>query len=322
LLISYKPHPSDNTLSLLDNYADKLDIEVMIQSQGYIEESMNMIFKTARDYDILLLLDDDSVPSKDWVKQHVYLHSIWNTIGIIGGRIEPSPSIPSENRFFKIFRRYLGYYKPLYEIFHNYISYVNKMGLSVGFNQDIVNMGYNKIQNLNDLLEKKNFVLSSAYGLGGANMSIKSPCIRNFEFPCATLRGIGYERCLTTHITNMGFHSVLVNSCEVEHLDRDSLSRPKSNIGFFAIILEEHVQPYLINTVRKIDLQSLKSYNVFIKSYSAFRHTIRSKAYVRGLNIAIKAIEEQWTSTRVRDAIQQEINAYRNIQINNQRSYS
>ena len=58
VLIVYKPSPGDKTLDVIDEFRDRLDIEVSIQSEGFFEEAMNIIFEVSRDYDITLTTDD------------------------------------------------------------------------------------------------------------------------------------------------------------------------------------------------------------------------------------------------------------------------
>ena len=64
VLVVYKPGPGDGTFDVIDEFRDKLDIEVRIQGDGFIEEAMNEIFKAAADYDITLTTDDDAIPIK------------------------------------------------------------------------------------------------------------------------------------------------------------------------------------------------------------------------------------------------------------------
>ena len=86
VLIVYRPSPGDRTLDVVDEFRDKLDIEVKIQSEGFFEEAMNIIFEMARDYD-LLLITDDAIPSKTWVEDHVNFHKQFNDVFIARGLI-------------------------------------------------------------------------------------------------------------------------------------------------------------------------------------------------------------------------------------------
>jgi len=211
LLIVYKPHPNDKTLSIIDEYKDLLDIEVKTD-YGYIEEAMNVIFDIAKDYDLVLTLDDDSVPCSDWVRQHVSMHQALEKIGLLGGLTQPSSPVCSKYEFVKRpIGKMLGYYKPLYDIYEYYISYVNDMGFTVCLNNKITKIYGKTSDNLDELLNKAMFVLSSAAWIGGCNMSIKSKYVDGFKLPGITYRGIGYERALTTYIVKQKGHTALFN---------------------------------------------------------------------------------------------------------------
>ncbi|MFP3299215.1 MAG: glycosyltransferase family A protein [Thermocladium sp.] len=74
LLVVYKPSPGDGTLDVVDEFRDKLDIEIRIQSDGFVEEALNEIFKAATDYGITLTTDDDTIPTKTWIQDHLQYH--------------------------------------------------------------------------------------------------------------------------------------------------------------------------------------------------------------------------------------------------------
>jgi len=69
-LIAYKPFPGDKTLGIVDKFRDKLDIEIIIQNEGYFEEALNLIYRNA-DGDLLITTDDDAIPELDWVRKHI-----------------------------------------------------------------------------------------------------------------------------------------------------------------------------------------------------------------------------------------------------------
>jgi len=69
VLVVYKPSSGDGTLDVVDEFRDRLDIEVRIQGDGFVEEAMNEIFKAAVDYDITLTTDDDAISTKTWIQK-------------------------------------------------------------------------------------------------------------------------------------------------------------------------------------------------------------------------------------------------------------
>ena len=60
-VLVYKPSPGDGTLDVVSEFGDKLDIEVRIQSDGFIENATNEIFKVATDYDIALTFRNNKI---------------------------------------------------------------------------------------------------------------------------------------------------------------------------------------------------------------------------------------------------------------------
>ena len=313
LLVIYKHHPQDQTLEIVDKYKDTLDIEIIVQHEGYIEESMNLFFNAAKDYDIALTLDDDAIPSSDWLKQHIYLHESFDKLGAIAGKVEPSSSPYKRGKILTQIYNSIGYDKPLFSVFRHYISYINDIGLFVFFNPKLGTSVDQFFNDQNNFLENVSFILST--GIGGANMSIKSKIIKDFQLPCATTRGIGYEKVLAVHIIKQGFHTAAVNSCNVKHLERrgDSLSRARSKFGRLACGLENYIQPYLVNAFQEIDLAKLNRYKFLVSFYQKLRNTDYSKVALRGLSLSITAIEEQWQPSRVRSMIAKYLEEYKSI---------
>jgi len=311
LLIVYKTYPLDKTLDIIDNYKDRLEIEITKQKDGYVEEAMNLIFNISRDYDIVLTLDDDTIPCNTWIDEHIYLHKCFNRVGLITGLLEPFVNVHRKNQIIEKIYNIWGYYKPLYSEFKYYLTYINDMGLSVDFNPLIVRPYDRHIDNLREILEQSIFTLSA--GAIGANMSFKGKTVENFTLPGATLRGIGYEQVFVTHLIRQGFQSAIANCCRVKHLERKSLSRMEDIYGDFAIGLETYVQPYSINIYEKINTKKLKLFNQILRLYAKWRHTIYSEAVFKGLTIAIKAIEEEWKPNTVRDAIYQVFGEFKTL---------
>jgi len=134
VLVVYKPSPGDRTLDVVDEFRDRLDIEVRIQSDGFVENAMNEIFKAAVDYDITLTTDDDAIPTKTWIQDHLQFHRNHEKIGITQG-IVSSQIQNNEDHTFSLFilRRFLGYligfYKPLIKELYGYRTIINDMGL-------------------------------------------------------------------------------------------------------------------------------------------------------------------------------------------------
>ncbi len=287
VLIIYKPSPSDRTLDVIDEFRDELDIEVKIQSEGFVEEAMNMIFEIAKDYDITLTTDDDAVPTKTWIEEHVKFHKSHEKVGIAQGVVVSNYDFCYE--YMHRLRSLIGYHKPLLKELSNYGVIINDMGLLACRSKELGNV--------------KDYVLTIS--IGGVNMSFKSKHYINcFALPGYTKRGIHYERLLVLYYIKQKLHSAFFNGGIVEHLERDSLSRPKDSSARLMMSMEWYLLPYGIHYYGfKLNMRRLKFYNWLIDLYSRFKKTLISKAYAEGLKLAIEAIENNYEPREVRSKL-------------------
>jgi glycosyltransferase involved in cell wall biosynthesis len=292
VLVVYKPSPGDRTLDVVDEFRDKLDVEVRIQGDGFVEEAMNEIFKAATDYGITLTTDDDAIPTKTWIQDHLQFHKNHEKIGITQG-IVSSQIRNNENHTFSLFilRRFLGhligFYKPLIKELYGYRIIVNDMGLFACANCELG-------------IEKHDYIYTLY--ISGVNMSFKSGrLIDGFVLPGYTRRGFGYESLLALHFIRQGLHSTIFNGGFVEHLERESLSRPKSKVSGFMIAIEYILFPYGVYYYGfKINMRRLKLYERLAKFYSKLSRAIIWRAYAIGLGLAIEAIENGYEPREVR----------------------
>lgn len=281
LLLVYKPSPGDNTLGVLDEYKTRMNTEVAVQRDGFIEEAMNIIFGASKDYDLLLTIDDDAVPDHRWVQEYMSLFQTHSSIGIasFGG-------VDLRTLYFKRARRLLGYHVPLLPMFKDYRDYINDMGLQI--------WGQSREPGL---------VFSTA--LTGSSMGVRPSLLGDFKLPCTTLRGLGWECILAFHIIKQGCHSARTESTNVLHLERDSLSRPKNPCGVYGAAIELEILPYSINRQQPINIRKLRRYVAFVNLYNQLRHTTLSQAFIDGFRIAKNAVEEEWEPARVRRMIEE-----------------
>ncbi|WP_256202058.1 glycosyltransferase [Sulfuracidifex metallicus] len=69
-MIVYKPTPNDHTPDVLKPFSRELNMSIIEQTEGGIDDAMNLIFQNATG-DILLTTDDDEIPDENWVNDHV-----------------------------------------------------------------------------------------------------------------------------------------------------------------------------------------------------------------------------------------------------------
>jgi len=288
VLVVYKPSSGDETLDVVDEFSDKLDIEVRIQGDGFVEEAMNEIFKAAVDYDITLTTDDDAIPAKTWIQEHIQFHKNHEKIGITQGIVSPQiRNFPSLYILMRFLGHLIGFYKPLIKELYGYRIIVNDMGLLVCTN---CKLG----------IEKHDYI--HTFNIAGVNMSFKSgSLIAGFVLPRYTRRGFGYESLLALHFIRQGLHSAMFNGGFVEHLERESLSRPKSKVSEFMREIERTLFPYGVYYYGfKINMRRLKLYERLAKLYGKLSRATIWRAYAIGLNLAIEAIENDYEPREVR----------------------
>jgi len=290
VLIVYKPYPGDNTLNIIDEFKERLDIDILIQSNGYFEEALNIIYSNA-DSNILILTDDDSIPSSTWLEEHIKLHLRYPKVGVIGGEVIEEPS----NSYYKkrLVHRILRFHKPLLDVLKSYESFLNDMGLWV-YRYRPLNQGE---------IRKTMYVT-------GVNMSVKRAIYRDFQLPCYTIRGLHNELLLGLYSILKGFHVMHYKGAYIEHLARESLSRTTNSSALKELLLENSLTPYGVSRYyKKINLQKLKFYKLYLQSLKKLLRMLKKKIgpYMEitpiGLEITLKAIKENKDPKWVRDKL-------------------
>lgn len=287
LLVVYKPSDGDVTEDVISKYKN-LDIDIIYQKEGYIEEAMNLIFSNA-DADILITTDDDAIPSKDWVKDHVNLHEKFPEVGMVG----PYFGIGHKNVFKKIYSFLMK--RPLDERMKDYLSYFSKTGIIVG----------------NPFFNNYNLPYIKSFSFRGVNMSVKKEVYKDFRLLQMTLRGIQYEQYLCFHSFMKGLYpATFKDCCKLFHNERDSLSRPKSLSGIKEKYAERMLSVYYLNKFYKLDLTKLKI-DMLIKtlSWNLHKKTKEDEAMLAGirlgLKISLEAIQNNYDSTWIRSKLKE-----------------
>ncbi|AWR93948.1 glycosyltransferase [Acidianus brierleyi] len=282
LLVVYKPSDGDVTEDVISKYKN-LDIEVIYQKEGYIEEAMNLIFSNAN-ADILITTDDDAIPSKDWVKDHIEMHSN-PEFGVVGNNstVRLINFSLLERSYAKLFE------KPIDKAMSDYAIYIAETGLWT----------YNKSF-------RKNGRIIKTLGLSGYNMSLKKEVYKNFKLEQMTLRGAYYENYVGVNAIRKGFHSVFVqNCCKTEHLNRESISRSKNPSVIKELYAESVLSAYYFSRIYKINLEKLKT-DILIKTWKWYLkdRSLLSLAAIEGLRLGLKitldAIKKGYSGEQIR----------------------
>jgi len=209
-------------------------------------------------------------------------------IGITQGIVSPQiRNFPSLYILMRFLGHLIGFYKPLIKDLYGYRMIVNDMGLLVCANCELG-------------IEKHDYI--HTFGIAGVNMNFKSGrLIDGFALPGYTRRGFGNESLLALHFIRQGLHSVIFNGGFVEHLERESLSRPKSKVSGFMKEIERTLFPYGVYYYGfKINMRRLKLYERLAKLYGKLSGATIWRAYAIGLGLAIEAIENNYEPREVR----------------------
>ncbi|ADI32606.1 glycosyltransferase family A protein [Staphylothermus hellenicus] len=299
VLIVYKPMKDDKTLDVVSEYSDKLDVEVLVQRNGYFVDAVNMILEVARDYDITLTTDDDAIPGPKWVAEHISMHRAHEKIGVLSGLVNNSfrVEIGSGNKFLAFIKKISGFYTPLFKdyIERGYIGYINDIGLSV------INPSYDY-----EYVKHRDKIYGPPIGV---NMSFKSRLLDNFGLPPYSIKGLHNENLLATYyLIKYKMYSSIFRGANVIHLERESLSRAKSKEELCKLLAEHCLLPYGLYSIGvKVNMRKLKLYSLIKPLYSRLKETYRYDGCLYGIRLAIEAIENNYTPLEVRNKLKNSI---------------
>jgi glycosyltransferase involved in cell wall biosynthesis len=290
VLIVYKPSEGDRTLEAVEKFKDRLNIRVVYQNEGYIEEAMNLIYSNATS-DLLLTLDDDEIPSENWVEDHVKFHEKYSEAGVARGRVKPKIDVSLRPTL----RHYLKavIYRPYSMEFEGYRGYLTVFGVPT-------DIPYERIEG--------EFVKTIT--MAAENMSAKREVYRDFRLPGYTFRGFHHENLLALHAIKKGFFTAEINGGRAEEIERtvygsraESLSTPTTLKGRLGVVMEHFLFPYAANLFGyRPKMLGLLKFLISLDYRGAKR-----EAAIRALNIAIEGIEKGLKPSEVRQKLKESL---------------
>jgi len=225
---TYKPsevivvlkYSGDGTEEILRQYAQELPILIVEQKQGYVTDAYNIGLEAARGQ-ILAFLDDDAIPDRNWLEEHVAVYERDESVGGVSGssitvmisRDGKIVQIP-ENDFYSYSRR-LKYFnfpwsRPLAGM-SNWLFYFGIDGL-VHHDTQLLRSGIKEIHY--SLLRM------------GANMSVRKEAIRGVRASEELVLGFTSEQLLSYHIWRRGYVLLFNPYARVKHItQKESLGR-------------------------------------------------------------------------------------------------
>jgi len=223
VIIILKPS-GDRTKEIIKKYTKQLKIDLVLQTQGYVVDALNLGLNRVRG-DIIIFLDDDAVPCVNWVEKHVKSYETYKNVGGIAGNVIPAklcgntvkvedhvshvippfrPPTFLENLFRSVWN------VPL-EGMENYLVYISKSGV-VEYNANVSDVAWCK-------------PIKSLLGMG-ANMSVLSSAINGFRFPSQWVLGLAWEQFLGWHLWKKRYNLIFNPEVIVYHIVQgESLTR-------------------------------------------------------------------------------------------------
>jgi len=211
----------DETEQIIENYRGKLDIKIIIQTQGYFLDGLNLGIKNAHG-NILVFLDDDSIPFPNLIQSHIQSYSTPQIGGVAGdvipvtvkkNQICPFEDLASEIIPMQTLETALAQKigsQPLRGL-ENYLIYISKAGF-VSVNYKFANRALS--QPVPSLLGK------------GANMSISASASAGFQFPTSWILGLTGEQYLGWYLWKKSYNVIINPQIKAYHIHHgQSLSR-------------------------------------------------------------------------------------------------
>lgn len=171
-------------MEVIDSYEKILDIRIIKQSDGLIDEAMNLIFSNSSS-DILLTTDDE-IPSFNWIEDHLKFHERFENVGVVRGKVIKKSQAVKRRSYKQLIKRII--YRPYSDIFKDYYGYLTVFGIPTDREAVIPKGGFIK-------------TIALAY----ENLSVKYNVYKDFRVPCYSLRGFHSEDMLALHAIKKGF---------------------------------------------------------------------------------------------------------------------
>jgi len=285
VIIILKPS-RDGTETVINSYEKSLKIRLILQEKGNFTDALNIGLENASG-DIIAFLDDDAIPSPNWLQNLIETYSISNVGGVAGDVITAFFTEESLNQInigrsqlipeTKPFMQRIGlslWDSPLVGL-ENYLVYVSKAGI-VSYNFDV---GMRSIYQ----------TTLSLLGMG-ANMSVLAKAVDKFRFHNSNwMLGLASEQFLGLSIWKKGYKLLFNPNAKVYHLThsstmtrnlygnatgrrKNSLCNTESNLLFYRLYgLEPGLS--LVNRIAWVIFSLLFEMKKIVKNKDTYRIT-------------------------------------------------
>jgi glycosyltransferase involved in cell wall biosynthesis len=224
VVVVLKP-TGDGSEEVVEKYGKWLCVDLVLQRRGYVVDALNLGLERVKG-DVIAFLDDDAIPSVDWVERHVKSYEEYENVGGVAGNVKPArlcdgkpvkvgdclshviPSFRSLTFLESFFRNVWNV--PL-EGMEDYLVYISKAGV-VEYNLNVSRFAWNK-------------PVKSLLGMG-ANMSVLREAVNGFRFPSQWVLGLAWEQFLGWHLWKKGYDLIFNPKASVYHIEHsETLTR-------------------------------------------------------------------------------------------------
>jgi glycosyltransferase involved in cell wall biosynthesis len=231
----------DGTEEVLESFEKTLNIRLILQEEGYVTDALNLGLEQAKGT-VIAFLDDDAIPHRDWLQNHLETYSDSNVGGVAGNVIptvlkegsvrvknEVSEIIPYPRQFMKSIGRIL-WSCPIKGL-ENHLVYISRAG-AVAYDSNLSQYAWHR-------------VTKSLLGMG-ANMSLLSKTGKGFKFPRSWILGLSWEQFLGWYVWKQGYTLVFNPNAIVNHVVHgQTLSRSQTDAKKAALnVMESNLLYY------------------------------------------------------------------------------
>ncbi len=220
IIIVLKPG-QDETSSLLEAFQKKLRMKVVIQKQGSVAAAYNLGLRAAKG-EIIAFLDDDAIPSPDWMETHIKTYERFENVGGVSG-IAKSAKIQGNKRIVEIPEEHVYPYKRQQKYYD--LPWTNPLR---GMSDWLIYFGKDGLIHNRALLDEKETLREPVPSLlyMGANMSVKRKAIEGTWVNENSFLGFAFEQVLSFQIWKRGYSLLFNPKAKVLHvIHRESTGR-------------------------------------------------------------------------------------------------